>query len=374
MRLMRITRAAALILALLMTAISFAACGGSKEIKGLDAEFTANFKIEQLGDGIKRVIDGEGRELILVPKANGEVPAEYSDKIVIRTPVERAVMLSTTQVCCLRAAGDETIWDSLAAVSADAYSFSNIPEVVSRMESGKINIVSGDMGDPDYEQLTALNPDLVFVYTGPYPQTGVIEKLTELGISYAVDNEYIETTALARMEWLKFVLTFFEKDQAAADYVDRVKKSFAETEKIIAEAEAPSIAMGYIWDGTVIATDGAGWLAGLVERAKGSYLQKDLSSDALYISVEDFLVSASQADIILYTSTPSFMPGKASLYEMAPLMADTPAAQNNKLYEYTDAFWMSVDQPDVLFADIAQLLHPELFEGRTMTYFTLMAD
>ena len=356
---------------LILLAVS---CGDGGKIKGLDAEFTSAFKIEQLEKGIKRVTDGENRELILVPKTLDTIPDEYAGKTVIKTPVERAVFLSTTQVCCLRSAGSEEIWDRIAAVNADSYSFSNIPQVIERMNSGKIINIGGEMGNPDYEQLTALDPDIVFVYTGSYPQTDIITKLEELGINYAVNNEYMELTALARMEWLKFTLTFFNEDKAAADYVAAIKADIEETITKTSEAAAPKILMAYIYDGTVIAVDGQGWLAKIVAEVNGDYLLKGLGRDSLYISVEDFLVYAEQADIILYTSTPSFMPGKTALYDMAPLLKDTPAAQNNRLYEYTDAFWMSVDQPQLLYEDMAQVLHPELYENRTMTYFTLMPD
>ncbi len=44
--------------------------------------YDPNFSIELLEDGIKKVIDGEGRELILIPKEVEEVPAEYADSIV----------------------------------------------------------------------------------------------------------------------------------------------------------------------------------------------------------------------------------------------------------------------------------------------------
>ena len=123
----------------------------------------------------------------------------------------------------------------------------------------------------------------------------------------------MELTALARMEWLKFTLTFFNEDKAAADYVAAIKADIEETITKTSEAAAPKILMAYIYDGTVIAVDGQGWLAKIVAEVNGDYLLKGLGRDSLYISVEDFLVYAEQADIILYTSTPSFMPGKTAL-------------------------------------------------------------
>ena len=111
-------------------------CSGGK-IKGLlMPNLLPLLKLNSL-KGIKRVTDGENRELILIPKTLETIPDEYAGNTVIRTPVERAVFLSTTQVCCLRAAGSEEIWDRIAAVNADSYSFSNIPQVTERMNSEK---------------------------------------------------------------------------------------------------------------------------------------------------------------------------------------------------------------------------------------------
>ena len=64
-------------------------------------QYTDAFSIEYLDDGIKKVIDGEGRELILVPKEI-DVPEEYADANVVRTPIENVLFMSSTQVCMLR--------------------------------------------------------------------------------------------------------------------------------------------------------------------------------------------------------------------------------------------------------------------------------
>lgn len=91
--------------------------------------YDPNFSIELLEDGIKKVIDGEGRELILVPKEMEEVPAEYTDSIVIRTPVENAVFLSSTQVCTFRAVDDSAIIEAIAGVSGGVDEWAGIPAI-----------------------------------------------------------------------------------------------------------------------------------------------------------------------------------------------------------------------------------------------------
>lgn len=151
--------------------------GGAEE--AAVALYDPGFKIERLSDGIKRVTDGDGRELILVPKALGKIPAEYEDSIVITTPVENAVFLSSTQVCTFRTANDPGLLDRIGGVTGSADSWGDIPGIAQRLENGKILDVTGDgdMMEPDYEKIQTLEPDVVFVYTGEYGQQTTIAKL-----------------------------------------------------------------------------------------------------------------------------------------------------------------------------------------------------
>ena len=143
--------------------------------------YAPNFSIETFSNGIKKVVDGEGRELILVPKTMEEVPAEYAESIVIRTPVDNAVFLSDTQVCFFRDAAPEVL-AGVGGISGTQESFAGFDGLVAAMDAGEIVSVGGGMGDPDYELIQSLNPDVVFVYTGEWGQWNIIDKLDELGI------------------------------------------------------------------------------------------------------------------------------------------------------------------------------------------------
>jgi len=334
----------------------------------------AAFSIEELEDGIKKVTDGEGRELILVPREMAEVPEAYADSIVIRTPIENAVYLSSTQVCSLRLVDNETVWDAIGGVSGGPEMWADIPAVQSRLESGDIINVGGGMGDPDYEALSGLNPDVVFVYTGSWPQTSVIDKLTELGINYAVDNEYMEESYLSRMKWAEFVLSFYNmEDAAAAHMADAAATVEAMKEKIAGE-DIPKVIFASEYNGTISVTDPTSWLGEMITDAGADYMFKDLGDDALSLSMEDFIAAAKEADIIVYTSTPLYMPDQETLFSALPLLADVPAVQNGQIYQYTNAFWMGVDKSDVMVEDMAAIFHPDAYADREQTFFTPVAE
>ena len=147
----------ALLIGAALLVCSLAACGGKPDVSSSESSaestvsseaeessqaedlgeistlYNPNFKIEKLADGIKRVTDGDGRELILVPKSLGKIPDEYANSTVITTPVKNAVLLSSTQVCTFRTVNDAAILDSIGAVEGDADSWSDIPGIAERI-------------------------------------------------------------------------------------------------------------------------------------------------------------------------------------------------------------------------------------------------
>ncbi len=240
-----------------------AATEAAAESEMVKTLYNPNFSIEKLGDGIKKVIDGDGRELILVPKTLSEVPAQYADSIVIRTPVENAVFMSDTQVCCFRDV-DQAVIDGIAGISGVKESFVGFDKLTAAMDKGDIVSVGGGMGDPDYELLQSLNPDIVFVYTGEYGQSSIIAKLDELGINYAVDNEYMENNYMARMEWARFLLTFFDADDAVDAQMTAAQKTVDEVKAAIAGLEQPKVAIFSVYNGSVNGTKSDSWPCWLI--------------------------------------------------------------------------------------------------------------
>ncbi len=336
-------------------------------------EYTNAFSIETMENGIKKVKDGENRELILVPKEI-EVPSEYADSIVIKTPVERAVFLSSTQVCSLRPLNKDEIFKHVAGVNGGAEQWDAIPQIKQGVTDGSIKNVGGDMGEPDYELLASINPDIVFVYTGSYPQTDIIEKLKELGINYAVDNEYMEKDYLARMEWAKFILTFFNEDEAANNLMNNVNTNIDNMKKTIEGLKKPKVVFASEYNGMINVSNSDSWLGNMIKDAGGESVFEGVPDDGLSLSLEDFIVKANEADIIVYTSTPKWMPNMEALLEKIPQLADCEAVKKGNLWQYTDSFWMGIDRSDIMAEDMAAIFYPEKYEGRELQFFVKVAD
>lgn len=330
--------------------------------------YSENFKIERLSDGIKRVTDGDGRELILVPREQ-EVPAEYSESVVVRTPVNNAVFLSSTQVCTFRAVDDAEIVSRIGAVCGGADAWTDIPAVAEGLTSGDIIDVTGDSGtgEPDYEKIAALEPDIVFVYSGEYGQQAQMQKFDELGINYAVDNEYLESNYLARMEWMRFILTFFNADEAVEEVMSNAQKTVDGAKTAVSDNEPKTIAVFNVFDGTVYATSPDGWFGTMIADMNGSNVFADMPSNSLTLEAAFDVIRS--ADVIVYSSTPSWCPGMDAVKEAFPQITECKAYENDNVYQYAELYWLGIDQSDIMAADIAEVMYPEAFEGRQLSYF-----
>lgn len=330
--------------------------------------YDPNFSIELLEDGIKKVIDGEGRELILVPKEMEEVPAEYTDSIVIRTPVENAVFLSSTQVCTFRAVDDSAIIEAIAGVSGGVDEWAGIPAIKEGLENGSIVDIGGaSMGEPDYELIQSLNPDIVFLYTGSNPQTNQIAKFEELGINYAVDNEYMESNYLARMEWMRFILTFFNADEQVNEVMNNAQKVVDEVKSKIEGLEKPKVAVFSVYDGAVYGTSDNSWVGTMLSDMGGinafsGMPEGTLTMEAAFECIQD-------ADVIIYTSTPAYCNGMEGVMEAFPQLSECKAYENDRVYQYGESFWIGIDQSEIMATDLAAAIYPDTFADRTLTYY-----
>jgi hypothetical protein len=145
--------------------------------------------------------------LLLVPEGK-TAPQNIKYDRLVSIPLKNVMAASSTQVGPLIKLG---VFGSLKAVTTDVDGWKN-PEIKNAVTDGRVKFVGGDgMGEPDYELVKQINPDLIFVYTGDYGQQAIIQKADEMGINSAVNNEYMESHYLGRMEWIKFMGVFMTR-------------------------------------------------------------------------------------------------------------------------------------------------------------------
>lgn len=336
----------------------------SIEMKALPIHFSQSFRIEYLDDGCKLVTDGENVRLLLVPQGK-EVPKAYKADKIVRIPLKNAMCASSTQVGPLIKLG---VLDSLKAVTTPGEKWITA-EVKAAFNQGSVKYVGGDgMGQPDYELVKAVDPDMVFAYTGSYGQQAMIDKLSEMGIDCAVNNEYLESHYLGRMEWIKFMAAFYDKELEAEKILNDAVKEIDNVAIKIAGLKEPKVAWGNSSKGKAAVPNAGSYVGKWIDMAGGDYVFKNVgkgTSSSTQISMEDFYAQAKDADILVYSSTITLLnkPTIEGLIEGNPLLADLKAVKDGNVWVYGADWWETIPEADIFVRDIAAAFHPEAFDG-----------
>jgi iron complex transport system substrate-binding protein len=343
----------------------------------LAVENATRFSIEYMADGVKLVRDGDGNELLLVPRG-ADVPPAAKDKKVVRTPLRRAFFMSVTHVSMLLALEDDEALDSIAGTITDADDWTLAP-IVERFARGQIQYVPWTVqSGVNVETLAALAPDMVFSSAGYESPATLFPKLDELGIPYMEVSEYLEASNVAALEWIKFFAAFYNLDEEAAAVYEAKRERLEELARLVAEkprSARPLVAVAHVFKGKVFVEGGGSTTAQELEKAGGRYCLEEMRGNVnVQIGMEEFFSRAKDADILIYAAMESDVPDKKALLEELPLAASFKAFRDNRIYVLSKGYYMNGAALDVKFEDVVSIFHPDLLPGRALTFYAALPD
>ncbi len=321
--------------------------------KKLELKYASGFSVEDLEDGIKKVTDGDNRELILIPKKI-KIPAKYKNSNIVRTPVDNVLIASTTQACSLRTI-DEL--DSIKAVTTEEQ-YWTIKEIKDLMKNGKIHYVGSNLA-PDYEKIVDLNPDLTIVSSGlSEADTKFIDKLKELGLNYVVDNEYKEQNPFGRMEWTSLIAAFYDKEDIATSELDKTVQRIEEVSNKVKNKTKPKVVWASVYEGNAYIAPKDSYVDNMIKMAGGINACASIDSNEGRVSIEQLHEVAKDADIFVYSSSSDYAPNLDSIKSSAPMLADLDVVKNGNLWVFAPDYYQSVDKTDELIVDLVEMFHP----------------
>lgn len=342
----------------------------------LGIKYAELINIEYLENDVKLVTDGDGNQILLVPE-EAEVPEGY-DAMVVTTPVKHAIFTSTTQVGLLGALNEESLYDTIAAVTTDKDSWTT-PQIIERMESGAIAYVAQDHWTAgNIEEIVEIEPDVVFVSGGDEAAVQLCAQLKEVGIPYIVISEWMESSGEGQLEWLKLFGACYNLDEETDAIFEGKLERMAELKELtaeIAEEDRPVVALGMVYDGIVYTQGADSTTAKNIEAAGGVYALSDLEGEgSVQIGMEEFVEQAKDADILIYSSLITYSPDKAYLEGMEPLLAEFHAFQDDTIYVYGQGYYMNSAAVDEKFEDLVAIIHPELMEDYELLHYVKLPD
>ncbi len=301
----------------------------------------------------------------LVGNDSVDVP---DDGMKVKVPIESLAVTAVTQIEFVNLLGEI---EKISGVCSPELIYN--PKVRNNYQAGKI-VNLGDVFNMNLEKTLLLNPDMVmmswFKQDDPYSK-----RVLQAGVPVVYNNEWMESSLLARAEWIKFFGAFFDKAKEADSIFNFVAEQYESVkERALAVRYKPKVLTGSNFRGTWYMPGGKNFMAQLYHDAGADYLYiDDNSKGSLPLQVEAVLKDFADADVW-------FNCNFATLSEL--LQADQKHAlfqpvQTGKVYNFNkrmlksgaNDYWESaVVRPDLLLADVIAVLHPDLLPNYELIY------
>lgn len=247
------------------------------------------------------------------------------------------------------------------------------PELNKRINENKITDL-GDAFNINVEKTLQLSPGAVLM-SGYNQNDPYAKRVSQAGIPVIFDNEWMETSLLARAEWIKFVAAFYNKEKLADSIFSTVDKRYNE---IKAKANAvkikPNIMTGSNFRGTWYMPAGHSYMGRLFADAGANYFYaNDTTAGSLPLNVETVLKNFSATDVWLncnFQSLSDLIKADSKHAYFKPVKLGQVYNFNKRLLPSTaNDFWESaVARPDLVLSDVISILHPEILPGYQLVY------
>ena len=338
-----------------------------KHAKGFSIEAMKGYKKLTLMGPYKD--SNEKFEYFLVPKKN-KIPKKLIDQQLIRTPVERIVLTSTSHIPIL-----ELLEEENSLVGFPNTSFISSPKTRKRVLENQVHEL-GNAQALNTEVLLALAPDLVVGFSVGRPDSS-FSNLQKRGIPVLLNGDWLEETPLGRTEWIRLFGALYDKEHEAARIFTEIEEEYLKIQKAAHKAiSKPTVLSGSLFKDVWYLPAGDSFNAQLFKDAHTDYLWKDSKGKgSLGLNFENVFEKGQKAD--LWIGCDAYA-NRKELESASEHYKQFKAFTNNKIYSYGHLkgttggllyFELAPVQPHILLKDIVKIAHPELLPNYHPYFF-----
>lgn len=365
---------------LLAVGLLLASGGGvlAAQSGGFGPAYARRFTLEAAGAATLATVypgtgDTAGREAAryLLVERGSSVPRGYGDATVVRTPVRRAVTLSSTYLPALRELG---VSDRIVGHDRSEWVYS--PRIRERMETGDIAEV-GSGETLDIERVLSLDPEVVFTYDAGTGSENPYPRLADTGLTVVTTMEFREHHPLGRSEWIRFLAAFFDAEKQAEQVFAGIEARYLRLERRARTAEArPTVFLNVPWGASWALPAGGNYSAVFLEDAAASYVFADRTgTGTLFLDFETVLAEAGEAAFWLNPGQwESLADGRAQdrrfrlfeAFRSGRVYNNDRRTAENGGNDYFESGYLYADR---VLADLIAIFHPELMPDHELYYY-----
>ncbi len=294
-----------------------------------------------------------------------------SKTIHIKTPITSVAALSTTHIAMINEL------KKISSITGVCDYFRICNPAVQQMVANKKIIDLGSSMNENQEQLIDLAPSVVFKTVFEQENFNKDEIYKSVGIPIIYTNSWTEETPLARAEWIKFFGLLYGVEKTANTLFNDIEREYnAYRGQAQRAKKIPVILAGDLIKDQWYCPGGKSYMAQYIKDAKGLYVfNKDNKTTSTPMHFENILEESQTAEIWLSANetTYSELYKKDSRYELLEVCQNkncySPNAKENT--KGGNDFWETgYVRPDIVLADIINILHPEELPDHDLVFFT----
>ena len=342
--------------------------------------YATGFHIEKFNAYSKLIIKApypeatEQFEYILIPKGK-DIPQEVQDLNIIRTPIEKIVVTSTTHIPMLELLSEE---NKLVGFPNTQYISS--AKTRQLIDNGSIKEL-GKEQDINTEVLLDLAPELVVGFSMS-SDNKMFYNIEKAGIKVLLNGDWLEETPLGRAEWLKFFGVLFNKETLADSIFNSIETAYNEAVLLAKNAtEKPTILSGVQFKDVWNLPAGESFVAQFLKDANANYLWADTKGKgSLALSFETVFDKAQHAQLWI---APGHYSGYEQLKKANPHYTQFDAFKKKSIYSFNNKkganagviyYELAPIQPHIVLKDIIKIVHPKLLPSYTPYFLAQLQE
>jgi iron complex transport system substrate-binding protein len=303
-----------------------------------------------------------------VPKLAGDMAGAQ----VVTVPIASFFAFSTTNLSLLVDLGRLDVLTGLAQFDPIAS-----PKVKARIRTGKVVEFARVGLVMDVERIVTARPALLMAGGSSSATLSVIRNA---GVPVVANNEWLESTALGRAEWLKYMALFLNEERKAQMLYGGMKDRYRAVSKRVAaipEAERPLVMAGQSTRGVFTIAGGRSYVASMIRDAGGRYAWADNTAAGIAsVDLEAQIQRAANADVWINGLGWKSL---AAMREDEPRYVEFKAYRQGQVWTYerpvtpgggNDYWTRSVTHPDLVLSDLVKIFHPQLASDHAFQWYS----
>ena len=283
----------------------------------------------------------------------------------VKVPIERALIGTTIHCSLLK---DLSCLNSIAAILDREYLC--VPEVHEAIDRGEVTDCGTAMA-PVIERIISVRPSAIFL--SPYEKLE-LGKLSELNIPVVLCADYMESSPLARAEWIRFYGMLFGVEERADSIFSQTVKEYNRLKAIAEKAtSSPKVLSDHAYGQTWYQPSAGSTVGRMYTDAKAENPFKDIPGHygSIPLPAEEVFLKARDCDVwLLKDDKPISLDALASENKLYSLFA---AYKNGNVWtcntRETNFYEETPFHPEHLLADMIRIFHPELKIGGENRHF-----